>query len=87
MTIDPRNPEFQDQPLTKAERRIVQGWEPNGYDRARAKSILAWEPKARESVDRDYPNDFLAQIRRHRAIDEQVEWANEVLGKQAKAAE
>ena len=77
--MDPRNPEFKTGPLTKAERRIVQGWTPSAYDRANAKTILAWAPKARETIERDYPNDPLTQLRRIRAIEDQEEWANEVL--------
>ena len=87
VTIDPRNPEFRTGPLTKAERRIVQGWEPGSLDRANANAILRWAPKAREHVARDYPSDPLVQLRHHRMIDEQVEWANDVQGRDIKAAE
>lgn len=78
--MDPRNPEFKTGPLTESERHIVQGWTRAGLDRANAKAILAWAPKARETIERDYPNDPLTQLRRLRSIDEQLEWACDVLG-------
>ena len=76
----PLNPEFKTGPLTKAERRIVQGWKPGGYERAQAKAVLVWAPKAMERIATNYPDDPITQLRHYRIITEQIEWANEMLG-------